>query len=135
MVKEIEKQVSESVDRVDVKLRKLGVKLISISISCWMIVGSTAVGLALPAYLVKQAVKFEWSKEAQAGVEKPEYKVREPRVSVSPKAYQSQYMPASRSGSGFGTNQVNLRDDIRSIGNTVSETRNLARKMADLAIR
>ncbi len=135
MLKEIEKQVSETVDRTDLKLRKLGVKLVSISISCWMIIGSTAIGLTLPAYLVKQVMKLQWTKDAEAGVSKIEPAAREARLTVAPKVYQMKPVQAPKTPNRFKDRQLNLRDDLRSIGNTVSETRNLARKMADLAIR
>ncbi len=52
MTQEIENRVVAIVERYEVKLRQLGIKLVSITLSCWMIVGSLSMGILLPAYVV-----------------------------------------------------------------------------------
>ena len=44
----IENQVRANIESVDIRLRKLGLKLVSIVLSSWMIIGSLAMGDMLP---------------------------------------------------------------------------------------
>ena len=132
MTYEIESQVSINVKKIDTKLRKLGVRLVSIMVSCWLIVGSITIRLMLPAYLVKQAASFQWTKEAVADTERTSQRQREPKVTVSESAYQQRQYP--RTGYS-GQNQMSAQNSIRSVTNTLNEARYFVRSAADLAVR
>lgn len=58
MIQEILREVIANVECFEIKLRKWAIKLMSITIFGWMIVGSTAVGLMLPAYIVAQVMRL-----------------------------------------------------------------------------
>ena len=132
MTNEIENQVSANIEKVEVKLRKLGIKLVSMMVSLWLIVGSIAMGLVFPAYLVRQAARFQWTKEAEAGTDRINQYQKEPRVSVSESAYQQYRYP--RTGYS-GQNQVNVQSGIRNFTNTLNEARYFVRSAADLGVR
>jgi hypothetical protein len=134
MVKEIKSSVHQHINQSEQKVKRLGVKLVSIMISCWMIVGSTALGIVLPAYLVKQAVSFKWTKEAEAGVEKAKIIKREPTITLSSRAYQPVYQ-SSLSRANSSGERTDPRNNIRNMTNTLNETRYFLRSAADLGIR
>lgn len=58
MIQEILGEVIANVECFELKLRKLAIRLASVMIFGWMIVGSTAIGLMLPAYIVMQVMKL-----------------------------------------------------------------------------
>ena len=96
MIIDTQKQLNQSIEHVESKLKQLGVKLTSIVFACWMIIGSTAIGIMLPAYLVKQALNLKWSKDAVAGIERTKEKFANPNITMAQRAYQPMYQVQSR---------------------------------------
>lgn len=134
MVKEIERSVEQRISQIEQKVKGIGIKLVSIIISCWVIIGSTAIGIVLPAYLVKQAMFFKWTKEAEASIERTKDVKGEPKVTISPRAYQPTYSSSSNQANSSNRLQ-DPRTNIRSMTNALNEARYFLRSAADLGVR
>lgn len=130
MVEEIQKEVSENIDRLAQKTKRLSVKLISFVISCWLVIGSIAIGLVAPVYLVKSVVKTEWLKEASAASVSPKIEMRQAHPYGTPWNARNYAPMAPRK-----VEPPSLKSGLRETGNTVSELKNLARGVKALMSR
>ena len=86
MIQQIEQSVYQHLDSFEQRIKRISVKLVSMILSCWMIVGSTALGVMLPAYLVTKVLSIKWPKQTEAGIEKAKEVKREPKITMSPRA-------------------------------------------------
>lgn len=131
MIQDVLNEVIEKVEYFEVRLRKLAIKLMSVMIFGWMIVGSTVIGLILPAYIAVRVLGFHWVKEAEAGVGKLRESEKEPSVMARPAAYRAVY-PVSSNQTAYSrqsARQACMRDGLRVATNTVSEAKSFARMM------
>lgn len=104
MIQAIENEVIDGVGRYETRVRKLAIKLTSLIVSCWVIVGSTALGILLPAYVAVKVMR-----------------VREPKITVSERVYQQNPRQVNYSKpSGI---KVNLQSGLRTMTNTLNEAR------------
>ena len=46
----IQKEVSENLDRLNVKTKELSVKLVSFVICSWLVIGSVVLGIGVPVF-------------------------------------------------------------------------------------
>lgn len=132
MVQEIEKEVSEQIERLAQKTKRLSVKLVSFVISCWLVIGSIALGLVAPMYAVKSAMKIEWVKEASAANVSPRIEMRQtPQIQYGTPWNARNYTRETPRK----VEPPALRSGLRETGNTLTELRNLARGVRQLMSR
>jgi len=134
MVKEIQKEVADNIDRLIQKTRKLSVKLFSFVISCWLIIGTVGIGLVAPVYVVKSLMKIQWTGGVHASVSSEQKLVAaNPRPMSRPGWYQidDRYLMRSKLP---GRNPT-LGEGLRDTTNTVSEFRRLVNGFASFVNR
>ena len=133
MIQEIKKKVSENVENLSKETRKLSVKLVSFVISCWLMIGTVAIGLVVQVQVAKSVMKSEWVKEAKAS------EIAKPVRRTAPSGPMgNSYSNIRNYGSTpvvRRSSQPTLKGDLQSTRDTVSELRGLANGLRALATR
>ena len=130
MINDIKKEVSENIEHLTTKTRKMAVKLVSFVISCWLVIGTLAIGLIVPVQVAKSVMRIEWVKEAKAAnVERP---ARQTTTQSYPYSTVRNYgsAPAIRQQP-----QPTLRSGLQQTGDAVNQLRSLASGFRALASR
>ena len=134
MVQEIEKEVAENIDRLTLKVKRLGVKFVGFVITSWLVIGTFGIGIVAPVYVIRSVMKINWIKEAQAANVSSEKKteitsgnaVMTSRWAQSNYAYSPLRNPAP---------QASVKGRLRETTDTVSQLRSLASGVKSLVSR